>query len=118
MSNASLNKLSFKASVDEIKSIQKACDNLAKKTEETTAKESFDVAEINGKFYIIKNKTPNLTNIEIELINNKNIKAGTVLCTKDKNFFKKASTIQYFEQLLDTLKKAINRADEKECWND
>ena len=117
MINASFNCLSFKATPEELKSIKQACDNMAKKNNMGVTEESFDVAEIDGRFIISKHKTPSASRIEITL-KNKNIQASTITYTKDRKFFEKNSTIKYFEQIFDSLKRHISKADEKECWDD
>lgn len=118
MINASFNNISFKATPEEINSLKQVCNKLAKNENKNLVQESFDLADINGKVFISREKIANSSRIKFQLLTDDKINSGTTIYTKDKNFFNKKSTLQNFEKLLDILKASVNRAKEKESWTD
>lgn len=115
---ASFNNISFKATPEEINSLKQICNRLAKDENKNLVQESFDLADINGKVFISREKIANSSRIQFQLLTEDKINSGTTIYTKDKNFFNKKSTLQNFEKLLDILKASVNRAKERESWTD
>ncbi len=112
------NKINFKATPEEIKSIQKACFNLANKTVKNNLKEPVDVAEIGNKAYISRLNKDGQSVVKIELNNDKGANAYTLLKTGSeeatKKFFNMPKNLEKIADILDDLKETVKRTTERD----
>lgn len=118
----SANSVSFKASANEIKSLENICKNLSKNLDNSCYEESFDIAEINGKAHILYSNKDNKASIDMKVTNQNGTNASTYVYmgkpNKLKEFLSNKLNILTFESTLDWLKDAIAKAEAKEAWTD
>lgn len=116
-------KTSFKATADEIKSIQKACEKLQKNyTNKPEHKEPVDVAEIGSKAFISTIHNGNKSLLKIELCNNKGANAYTLINTKSpektKTFLNLPQNVKKIADIIDSLKETVKKTTEREFYTD
>lgn len=109
----------FKATPNEIKSIEKACKNLLKNDSlNHIKKESIDVAELGNKAYISTIQKGKRSMVKIELQDSNGANTYTLINTKSpkdtKNFLQLPNNINKIADVLDSLKEALARITERE----
>lgn len=116
------NKINFKATPDEIKSIQKACFNLANSPAKNNHKVSVDVAEIGNKAYISTLNKGGQSLVKIELKNDKGANAYTMLKTgtpeATKKFFNMPKSIEKIVDIIDDLKETVKKTTAADFYTD
>lgn len=114
--------INFKATPKEIKSIEKACANLAKSNLAVVQKESVDVAEIGNKAYISSVQKDGKTLVKVELKNDQGANAYTLIKTGSaedtKKFLNMPKSVNKLADIIDSLKESVKRATERESYTD
>ena len=124
MNNLQLNDnhINFKATPEEIKSIQKACFNLASKPVKKISKEPVDVAEIGNKAYISRMEKGGQSIVKIELDNNNGARAYTLIKTgtpeATETFLALPKNVEKIADVIDSLKETIKKTTAKESYTD
>lgn len=114
--------VNFKATPKEIKSIEKACANLAKSNLGVVQKESVDIAEIGNKAYISSVQKDGKTLVKVELKNDQGANAYTLINTgsaeNTKKFLNMPKSVNKLADIIDSLKESVKRATERESYLD
>lgn len=114
--------VNFKATPKEIKSIEKACANLAKSNLGVVQKESVDIAEIGNKAYISSVQKGGKTLVKVELKNDQGANAYTLINTgsaeNTKKFLNMPKSVNKLADIIDSLKESVKRATERESYLD
>ncbi len=114
--------VNFKATPKEIKSIEKACANLAKSNLGVVQKESVDIAEIGNKAYISSVQKGGTTLVKVELKNDQGANAYTLINTgsaeNTKKFLNMPKSVNKLAEIIDSLKESVKRATERESYLD
>ena len=114
--------VNFKATANEIKSIKKACLNLAKNNIKAGHKEPVDIAEIGNKAYISSISRGNQTLVKVELKNDKGANAYTLIKTGSledtKKFLNLPKSVNKLADIIDSLKETVKRTTERESYTD
>lgn len=114
--------VNFKATPKEIKSIEKACANLAKSNLGVVQKESVDIAEIGNKAYISSVQKDGKTLVKVELKNDQGANAYTLIKTGSeedtKKFLNMPKSVNKLADIIDSLKESVKRATERESYTD
>ena len=114
--------VNFKATPKEIKSLGKACANLAKSNLGVAQKESVDIAEIGNKAYISSVQKDGKTLVKVELKNDQGANAYTLIKTGSaedtKKFLNMPKSVNKLADIIDSLKESVKRATERESYTD